>query len=81
MDSGLNYLDTAPDYGGGYSETIIGKAIAGRRESCIVATKTEEYDPDGIATDVEGSLRRLGNRLHRCLAIPRRMCSTPKIQR
>lgn len=60
MDSGLNYLDTAPDYGGGYSETIIGKAIAGRRESCIVATKTEAYDPDGIAADVEGSLQRLG---------------------
>lgn len=60
MDCGLNYFDTAPDYGGGYSETIIGKAIAGRRDSCIVATKTEEYDPDGIATDVEGSLQRLG---------------------
>ena len=60
MDFGLNYLDTAPDYASGYSETIIGKAIAGRRESCIVATKTEEYDPDGIATDVEGSLQRLG---------------------
>ena len=60
MDCGLNYFDTAPDYGGGYSETVIGKAIAGRRESCIIATKTEEYDPDGIATDVEGSLQRLG---------------------
>ena len=60
MDSGLNYLDTAPDYGGGYSETIIGKAIAGRRESCIIATKTEAYHPDGVATDVEGSLQRLG---------------------
>ena len=60
MDCGLNYFDTAPDYGGGYSETVIGKAIAGRRESCIVATKTEEYDPEGIATDVEGSLQRLG---------------------
>ena len=60
MDCGLNFLDTAPDYGGGYSETVIGKAIAGRREACIVATKTEAYDPDGILTDVEGSLQRLG---------------------
>ncbi len=60
MECGLNYLDTAPDYGSGYSETIIGKAINGRRESCIVATKTEEYNPEGIVTDVEGSLQRLG---------------------
>ena len=60
IDSGLNYFDTAPDYGGGYSETIIGKAISGRRESCIIATKTEAYDPDGITADVAGSLQRLG---------------------
>ena len=44
----------------GYSETVIGKAIADRRASCIVATKTEAYDPDGIRADVAGSLERLG---------------------
>ena len=60
MDAGLNYLDTAPDYGGGASETVIGRAVAGRRDACIIATKTEAYDPEGIAADVEGSLRRLG---------------------
>lgn len=59
IDQGINYLDTAPNYGGGYSETIIGKGIAGRREKCLVATKTEAYDPEGIVTDVEGSLKRL----------------------
>ena len=59
IDCGVNYIDTAPTYGGGYSETVIGKAIADRRESCIVATKTEALDPDGIASDVEGSLKRL----------------------
>ena len=71
MDCGLNYFDTAPDYGGGYSETVIGKAIAGRRESCIVATKTEEYDPEGIATDVEGQPTTARHGLHRCSAVSR----------
>ncbi|MDE0482230.1 MAG: aldo/keto reductase [Candidatus Poribacteria bacterium] len=59
IDCGLNFIDTAPNYGGGYSETVIGKAITDRRDACIVATKTEAYDPDGIAADVEGSLQRL----------------------
>ncbi|MBI1926962.1 aldo/keto reductase, partial [Candidatus Poribacteria bacterium] len=59
FDLGLNYIDTAPTYGGGASETIIGKAIKGRREGCIVATKTEAFDPQGIIADVEGSLKRL----------------------
>ena len=59
VDCGVNFIDTAPTYGGGYSETVIGKAISDRRERCIVATKTEALDPDGIASDVEGSLKRL----------------------
>ncbi len=60
IDCGVNFIDTAPNYADGYSETVIGKAIADRRHACIVATKTEAYDPDGIATDVEGSLKRIG---------------------
>ena len=60
MDCGLNYFDTAPNYGDGYSETVIGKAIAGRREKCIIATKTEAFRSDGIAREVEKSLQRLG---------------------
>ncbi len=59
IEVGINYIDTAPTYGGGYSETLIGKAIKDRRDACILATKTEAYHPDGIATDLEGSLRRL----------------------
>ena len=61
IDQGVNYIDTAPTYGGGYSETVIGKAIADRRGACIVATKTEALDPDGIADDLQGSLQRLGH--------------------
>ena len=39
IDAGINLLDTAPIYGFGHSETIVGKAIAGRRDEVIVATK------------------------------------------
>ncbi|MCZ6677922.1 MAG: aldo/keto reductase [Candidatus Poribacteria bacterium] len=59
FDTGLNYIDTAPTYGDGASETVIGNAIQGRRDGLIIATKTEAFDPQGILADVEGSLRRL----------------------
>lgn len=39
LDSGLNFLDTAPGYGGGHSEELVGKAIAGRRDQVVIATK------------------------------------------
>ena len=58
--AGLNYLDTAPDYGGGFSEIVIGEAVKGQRDGCIIATKTEDFDPEGIIADLEGSLKRLG---------------------
>ena len=59
FDLGLNYIDTAPTYGDGLSETVIGKAIQGRKDGLILATKTEAFDPRGILADVEGSLTRL----------------------
>ena len=58
--AGLNYLDTAPDYGRGFSEDIIGEAVKGRRDECIIATKTEAFNPEGVMADVDGSLKRLG---------------------
>ena len=39
FEVGLNYLDTAPDYGGGFSEVVIGEAVKGRRDECIIATE------------------------------------------
>ncbi len=39
IDHGITLIDTAPAYGLGYSEEIVGKAIAGRRDQVIVATK------------------------------------------
>lgn len=39
IDSGINLIDTAPAYGKGYSEEIVGKAIRGKRDRVIIATK------------------------------------------
>ncbi len=59
LDLGLNYLDTAPGYGDGISEEVLGRVVGRRRSECIVATKTSARDPRGIAASVEASLRRL----------------------
>jgi methylglyoxal reductase len=39
LDSGINFIDTAPAYGKGLSENLIGKAIKGRRDKIVIATK------------------------------------------
>ena len=39
VDAGVNLIDTAPMYGQGQSEEIVGKAIAGRRDKVVVASK------------------------------------------
>ncbi|MGU3473319.1 aldo/keto reductase [Paenibacillus sp. D51F] len=70
LDSGINFLDTADTYGKGTSEEIIGKALKGRRDKVVVATKFKvrtEEGPNGegasryrIMKQVEQSLKRLG---------------------
>jgi aryl-alcohol dehydrogenase-like predicted oxidoreductase len=39
IDAGINFVDTADVYGGGESEIVVGKAIQGRREDVVLATK------------------------------------------
>lgn len=39
MDAGINFIDTAPAYGMGLSESVVGKAVAGRRDQVRIATK------------------------------------------
>ena len=39
LDAGVNLIDTAPVYGLGLAETLVGKAIAGRRDKVVLATK------------------------------------------
>jgi aryl-alcohol dehydrogenase-like predicted oxidoreductase len=39
IDAGINFIDTAPAYGMGLSESVVGKAVAGRRAQVLIATK------------------------------------------
>jgi len=59
LDIGLNYIDTAPGYGNGISEEILGRVIGKRRAECVVATKVSDYDGRSVTESVEQSLRRL----------------------
>jgi len=73
LDAGINFVDTADVYSRGDSEEIVGKALKGRRDSVVLATKVhgtmgdDPKDPNQqgnsrrwIAHEVEQSLRRLG---------------------
>lgn len=63
VDLGYNYVDTAPSYGQGRSEELIGRGLGGGlRESVYLATKISWRGRDKAATvdSVEASLRRLG---------------------
>lgn len=46
LDAGINLLDTAPAYGWGHSERLIARAIAGRRDEVILATKCGLWSDD-----------------------------------
>ncbi|MEV4782346.1 aldo/keto reductase [Burkholderia sp. LMU1-1-1.1] len=71
IDLGVNFFDTAEQYGPYDNEALLGRAFAGRRGEVILATKFGfdirdgktvgvTSDPAGIRAKVEGSLRRLG---------------------
>ncbi|MFB7476416.1 aldo/keto reductase [Kitasatospora sp. NPDC056184] len=70
LDAGINLVDTADIYGAGGSERIVGRAIRGRRDDVVLATKFHSpMGPDAnqqgnsrrwIVKALEGSLRRLG---------------------
>lgn len=61
VDMGITFIDTAPVYGDGESEAVIGQALKGLRNRVVVATKVspEMLTVQGIKDSVEGSLRRL----------------------
>jgi len=58
LDAGLNLIDTAPMYEDGYSEELVGAALAGRREGIFVIDKVDDLDAP-VAPQVEASLKRL----------------------
>ena len=69
VDEGINLIDTAPIYGNGVSESIVGEAIKGNRDNLFIATKCglrsqgkrvwTTLAPDSVREEVELSLRRL----------------------
>lgn len=61
LDAGINLIDTAPAYGWGRSEEIVGKAIKGRRDKVIVATKCGLWTDDdrgSFFTEFDGRTMR-----------------------
>jgi aryl-alcohol dehydrogenase-like predicted oxidoreductase len=70
LDRGITFLDTSDAYGAGHNETIVGKAIKGRRGEIVLATKFGNIGgrggkfadgrPEFVMTSCETSLKRLG---------------------
>lgn len=58
LDAGLNVVDTAPGYEDGYSEEIVGRALAGRRAGVFLIDKIDHLNRP-VAAQLEASLRRL----------------------
>ena len=70
MDLGVNFIDTSDAYGAGYSETLLGQALRGKRDRIILATKggnvmvgpergKRNFTPDYISRVLDESLKRL----------------------
>jgi len=70
VDRGITLIDTAPAYGAGHAEEIVGRAIKGLREKVVVSTKCgtvrksdrkfyRDLRPATIRAEIEASLRRL----------------------
>jgi aryl-alcohol dehydrogenase-like predicted oxidoreductase len=66
-DGGITYFDTAPHYGEGLSERLIGRAFEGRRGRVVIATKwgslghhqPDDFSPALLRQSLESSLQRL----------------------
>ncbi|TIV37585.1 MAG: aldo/keto reductase, partial [Mesorhizobium sp.] len=56
LDFGINFVDTADRYSAGESEQIVGKALKGRRDSIVLATKV--HGPMGDDPNMQGNSRR-----------------------
>jgi aryl-alcohol dehydrogenase-like predicted oxidoreductase len=72
LDLGVTHIDTAEVYGPFHSEEVVGRAVKGRRDQVVIATKfgmvshagggpgVADSSPANVNTAVDGSLRRLG---------------------
>lgn len=72
IELGVTFIDTADVYGAGHNEELVGRALKGKRDKVVLATKFgNRFDKDGkwlpvigtpdyVRSSVEGSLKRLG---------------------
>jgi aryl-alcohol dehydrogenase-like predicted oxidoreductase len=66
LDTGINWIDTAEVYGKGVSETLVGRAISGRRDEILIASKVAPapegtgFRPEQVKQACAQSLGRLG---------------------
>jgi aryl-alcohol dehydrogenase-like predicted oxidoreductase len=60
LDEGITLIDTAEAYGQGRSEGLVGRAVAGRRDEAVIATKASRGDPEYLGAAIDRSLRHLG---------------------
>lgn len=66
LDAGVDWIDTAEVYGRGVSESLVGRAVSGRRDEVLIATKVAPapegtgFRPEQVRAACEASLRRLG---------------------
>jgi aryl-alcohol dehydrogenase-like predicted oxidoreductase len=73
LDAGITFFDTANVYGAGHSERVVGRALAGRRDEVVIATKFgnlfdeqtrqvtgQDASPGSIRAQCDASLARLG---------------------
>lgn len=62
LDNGINFFDTAEGYENGESERVLGRALKGKRDKAVIATKVsgKNLRPDDIVTACERSLKHLG---------------------
>ncbi len=66
LAAGVNFFDTAPGYGEGASERLLGQALRGRRDAAVIATKfghtsvhSKDFTVERLRPALEESLRRL----------------------
>lgn len=76
IDQGCNFFDTAPGYGLGKSEELLGQALQGKREQVVLTSKCghhangeSSFDPQKLIASVEDSLRRLQTEYLDCLLL------------
>ena len=58
LDAGINMIDTAVGYGGGYSEQVVGETVADRRDQVLLASKCGAH-PKGIHKGIDEALQRM----------------------